>query len=514
MNNNISHFDMFYMYKVIEKYFLLSDFFRMGLCMKNNSIAKNTFYSIVKSCTQVLYPLITFPYISRVLLTENVGKINFGNSIVSYFSLIASLGVSSYAVRECSRVRDSRELLEKTASQILSINLITTFFSYILLTVTLLFAKPLVNYRILIVMQSFVIICTTLGADWLNTAMEDFEYITIRTVLFQFLSLIAMFIFVRNSGDYLNYVMISVLASSGANISNIFYRRKYCKMSFTIQMNVMKHMPHILLLFAMVLFQVIYCNSDITILGLLCGDYEVGLYSTSVKIYNIVKSLITSITLVVIPKLSYYFSANNYMEVNKLLNYAFSCMVTLGVPCIIGVNLIAPEIIEIMAGPEYLGAVSSLRILTIAFAFALMGAFFGNAILLPSVREMVFLKICGISAVVNVITNFIFIPSFGLNAAAATTAFSELIVFLGSYLQVEKEIYLGDAKELFLSPCIGGLGIIVVSVVFSYFVTQLWVKTILIIVFSIIVYVGILLIFKNKIALRVYKAFLKKIDWY
>ena len=133
--------------------------------MQKSSVKKNTIFNTIKTVFGIIFPLITFPYISRVLMAENVGKVNFGNSIVSYFSLIASLGVSTYAIRECSKVRDNQDELNKTASQIFSINIVSTLISYLALAVTLIVARPLDNYRELICIQSATILFTTLGAD-------------------------------------------------------------------------------------------------------------------------------------------------------------------------------------------------------------------------------------------------------------------------------------------------------------------------------------------------------------
>ncbi len=473
--------------------------------MKNDSFTKNVIFNVIKSCSQILFPLITVPYISRVLLTENVGKVNFGNSIVSYFSLIASLGVYGYAVRECSRVKDDKNKLAHTSSQIMSINILMTLISYLILFFALNFIMPLQNYRLLISIQSTVILFTTIGADWLNTALEDFKYMTIRTVFFQGISLCMMFLFVRKPDDYLKYAFISVLASSGANILNVYYRRRYCKMVFTIHMNVKKHMPYIMTLFAMVLSQTVYCNSDITILGFVRGDYEVGLYSISVKIYNIVKSLITSIMWVIIPKMSYLYQKNDYLEINNTLKSAINFLVSLALPCIIGLNLIAPEIIQVLAGKEYLDAVLSLHILTIALIFALLGGFFGNVILIPSLKEKIFLKICILSALVNIITNFVFIPLFGLNAAASTTVLSEAIVFIGAYLNTEKEIKISNIKDIIIGPVIGLIGIFIVFLICRALITNIWNRVLAIIIFSIIVYFVILVRLKNEIAITLYK---------
>lgn len=157
--------------------------------MNKEQIGKNTIYSVIKQISTIIFPLITFPYISRVLLVDNVGKINFGESVISYVSLIASLGISTYAVRECSKVKESKKELSDIASQILSINLITTIIAYIVLGILLLFVDKFEDYRLLIGIQSITIIFTTLGADWLNTAMEDLKFIAVRTVIFQVVAL-------------------------------------------------------------------------------------------------------------------------------------------------------------------------------------------------------------------------------------------------------------------------------------------------------------------------------------
>ena len=163
--------------------------------MKQKSLKKNSILNVIKTLSSIIFPLITFPYISRVLLPTNVGKVNFGSSFISYFSMIASLGITTYAIRECSAVSNDKEKLGKKSSEIFSINICTTIVAYLLLAITLMTFRKLDVYRTLIIIQSTSILFMTLGADWLNTAMEDFKYITIRTLAFQVLSLILIRIF-------------------------------------------------------------------------------------------------------------------------------------------------------------------------------------------------------------------------------------------------------------------------------------------------------------------------------
>ncbi len=428
----------------------------------SNSVNKNAAYNTIKTVFGIIYPLITFPYISRVLMPENVGKINFGSSVVSYFMLIASLGVTTYAIRECSKVRDNRDKLQSTASQILSINILSTLIAYLALAVTLVVARPLDSYRELICIQSATIIFTTLGADWINSAIEDFKFIAMRTVGMQIVSLVLMFIFVHNPEDYIIFALISVIASSGANIINIVYRRKFCKTRLTFQIDWKKHLPPILTLFSLILAQTIYCNSDITMLGLMKGDYEVGLYSTSVRIYNLVNQVVASVAFVVMPQLAISFAKDDFKRVNELLRYALNFIVVLGLPCLVGMNIICSSIIGTLGGNEYLGASTSLHILSLSLACSFVSGWICN-MMLPSGRDAVCLRSGVISAVLNVVLNIFLIPIYGLNGAAFTTFLAELTGIMVMWPYIDKRIKIEKLFKMVKAPVVGSIFIAIIG---------------------------------------------------
>ena len=194
---------------------------------KRKNLKVNTILNMLKTCCGIMFPLLTYPYVSRILGPNNMGKINFSSSYISYFSLLAMLGMGTYSIRECSKIRDDRGRLSRLSSELYSISIVTTSISYIFLMISLLMIRQIENYKEIIIIQSFVIVLTTVGADWLNSAMEDFAYITIRTIFFQILSISMMFVFIHDREDYLIYVAITVLSSCGANIVNFFYRKKY-----------------------------------------------------------------------------------------------------------------------------------------------------------------------------------------------------------------------------------------------------------------------------------------------
>ena len=354
----------------------------------SNSLKTNTFFNFIKTISTILFPLITFPYVTRVLLPANVGKVNFAVAFVSYFSLIASLGIGTYAIRECAAVRDNKDNLDYTASQIFSINAITTFISYIALFLTLLLFRDLDYYRVLIIIESTTILFTTLGADWLNSAMEDFKYITIRTVCMQAFSVVAMLLFVREVDDYYNYAIISVLAKSGANIANVWYRKRYCKISFTLDIEWKRHIVPIFYLFAMMLSQVVFSNADVTMLGIMCSDFEVGIYSTAHKATTLISTIVSSVFFVLMPRLSYYFACEDYSNVNRMLEKLFAINIGLGLPCFTGVVMLATDIVYVIGGKAFVAAAPVLQILMLSFLFSLVGGnFLGNAVLIPSKRE-------------------------------------------------------------------------------------------------------------------------------
>ena len=166
------------------------------------SIAKNALYSGIRTVCSMVFPLITYPYAARVLLQDNLGKVSFAQSIVSYFALIAALGVSTYAVREGAGYRENREKIDEFGSQIFTINMVSTVIAYGLLLLLTLVWPWLQGYLALIAVQSVSIIGTTIGVDWVYNIYEDYGYITARTIVVQVISAVLLFVLVHQPNDY------------------------------------------------------------------------------------------------------------------------------------------------------------------------------------------------------------------------------------------------------------------------------------------------------------------------
>ena len=192
------------------------------------SLKINAILNGMKGLLQVIFPLITFPYISRVLGVGNIGKYNFASSIVSYFLLLAALGIATYAIREGARIRNDRKLFNEFFSEIFSINIISTIVSYILLFICVTTVHYFKSYEVLIFILSWQIFFTTISVEWVYSVYEDYLFITIRSFFFQCLSLILVFLLVRTSNDLNKYAILSVVSSAGSGIINFIYIKKYC----------------------------------------------------------------------------------------------------------------------------------------------------------------------------------------------------------------------------------------------------------------------------------------------
>lgn len=434
--------------------------------MKTKSIKINGILSAVKQVSTVLFPIVTIPYISRVLGNENYGKVNFGNSIVSYFILLAGLGVTAYAIREGSRIRDDKEKFQKFANEVFTINVFTTLVSYIILGLLLVFWRGIENYRLIIILQSVPIIFITLGIDWANNIYEDFFYTTVRYLVIQILSIVGMFVFVKDENDFLIYVAITSFANIGGNIVNIFYISKnYVKVKICRVNNVLRHLVPMVYLFGNMLASTIYANSDITILTLLKGDAVTGIYSVAVKVSTIIKQFINAVISVALPRLSSYLGTGDLESYNSLLNKLLHTVITLILPSSVGLFILSKDIINIIAGPEYISGYIALRILVVALSLGVLSFFFVYSVMIPNGLEKYTLIYTGISAVINVILNFTFIPALGMNGAAITTVVAEGIVLILSAYR-SRGMYEISLKIKQLLPClVGCLGIIIISTV-------------------------------------------------
>lgn len=408
------------------------------------SVKVNFIFSSLKGAMSVLFPVISFPYISRILGVNKLGQVEYCQSIISYFALFAALGIALYAVREGAKFREDKDKLNEFCREIITINLISTAIVYLALF-ALMLLPAMKLYRRLLLVCSLTIILTTLSIEWLYQMMEDYMYISIRSVIVQVLALVAMFVFVRSEADYIVYALLYVLSTGGAFIFNLIHARKYVDFFAKTEIHLKKHLNPIFVIFGIAIASSIYLNMDKVMLGAMKGDYSVGLYSAAVKINTIVKTLISSISLVVMPRLSSYLASGNQRQYNSLLKKGINFNMVLSVPAAVGMILLSKELIVLFSGEAYVSASAASVVLSANIFFSAIDGLFYYQILLPYGKEKEACIGTSMGAVLNTVLNFILITIFDTVGAAVATIISEVLVFI-YFVHVLKQLL--DLKSL------------------------------------------------------------------
>ena len=257
-----------------------------------------------------------------------------------------------------------------------------------------------------------------------------------------------------------------------------------------------------MIIFASAIAVTIYVSSDTTILGLLKNDYAVGIYSTSVKIYQIAQGLLSGLLTVTIPRLAFLWGKKRIGEYNQVLSKVLNSLGILVLPAAIGLIMLSKEVVLIIAGEKYLPSVNSLRIISWAIIFSLFSWIFSECVLIPAKRENLILRNTIITAVENVILNFILIPFMSYDGTSLSTVIAELTVMIMNGYScrdiIKPVIFKKDTLKNLLDSIIGCVGIIVVCLLCDIGFKSLWLKTIFSVVLSVIMYGAILILLKNK----------------
>ncbi len=398
--------------------------------MTEKSIKKNAIYSSIRAVMALVFPIITFPYASRILLPEGIGKVNFANSIISYFSILAGLGIKAYATREVAKVRHNKFFLSKFSKEIFFINLFSTCISYVLFFIALFCIPKLSEYHSLLLVCSTTIIFTTIGMDWLYYGLEEFRYITIRSIFFQFISLIFLFLFVHTKEDYILYALFGIISSVGSNVYNFIYARKFINFNIKVKLEFSQHLKPIFTFFGMSLVTSVYTMLDSTMLGFLSGDAEVGYYSAATKLNKMVLGILTAVTGVLLPRLSLYAEKKDDSSFELLVEKALSVIILLGFPCTIGLILLAKPLVLLFSGNQYLSAILPMQVISPIILIISIASLTGTQILPAVNKEKIALVSYCLGAVTNVTVNYLLIPRYGALGAAIGTVCAETVVTL------------------------------------------------------------------------------------
>ena len=415
---------------------------------KKPSLGKNFLMNSILTMSSFIFPLITFPYVSRILLAEGNGKLQFAASIVSYFIMISQLGIPTYGIRACAIVRDNRRALSKTTHELLFISIGMSALAYAVFFLLLAHVPRMAQEKTLFLITSANILLTTISVEWLFKAMEQYTYITVRSLVFKVISVVAMFLLVQQKEDYEIYAAISVFASSGSGIMNLTRLPKMIDCKYLGSYDIKKHMKPVFVFFAMTCAATVYTNLDSVMLGFMATDADVGYYAAAVKIKNILVSVVTALSTVLLPRVSYYYEQKQLSEFWQVVSKAVRVVLLMAVPLCVYFMLFARNGILFLSGPDYENAVAPMVAIMPTLICIGLTSVLGIQVLVPMGKEKAVLYSYILGAVVDCVANAVLIPHFQALGAAIGTLIAEAAVFAYQYVVLRKQVsgYLKEAR--------------------------------------------------------------------
>lgn len=463
------------------------------------SIAKNYIYNLIYQIMIMIIPLITTPYLSRVLGAENIGIYGYSISIVTYFILFGSLGLSLYGQREIAYVQNDKKRRSLLFIEIFIIKSITMIISLMLFYFLFcLNGEYSYFFKILI----FEIIANIIDISWFFQGLEEFKKIIIRSVIIRLISVICIFVFVKSSNDLDIYFYIYTLSSLFGNFSLFLYLPEYLVPIKLKDLCVGRHFLPALNLFIPQIAIQIYTVLDKTMLGvMLDGKAEVGYYEQAIKLVKLLMTLATSLGTVMMPRIAYIYANGNIDELKKYIKKSFSVILLLAFPLMFGIISISKNFVPLFYGAGYDKVILLIIILSPLIIIIGISNIIGNQYLLPTKQQKKYTFSVLVGAVVNFLLNIILINKLMSFGAAISTIIAESCVTITQFLLVKEFIRFGDIIKLSYKYFICSLIMLFSSLVIAFVFPSCLYTLIAQIFVSIFIYFLCLIIMKDSIVM-------------
>lgn len=400
-------------------------------------LIKNYLYNVGYQLFIIFIPLVTVPYVARVLGSEGVGINAFTNSIIQYFILFGSIGINLYGNRTIAYYRDDRKKMSQAFWEIATLRIVCILISYIFF---LFFVYFISNYKLFYFYQSFLIVAAAFDISWFFMGVEDFKKTVLRNMYIKIISLIAIFSFVKTKEDISLYILILSLSTLFGNLTLWPYLKKMVDLPDIKKFDMLKHiLPSISLFLPQVATQ-IYLVLNKTMLGTMIGVKSAGYYENSDKIVKIILAIVTATGTVMLPRIANTFSKGNNEKVREYLLQSFDFVTFISFPMAFGLFAIAPKFSIWFLGSEF--SITGLLISILSFVIILIGwsNVLGTQYLLPTNQTRFFTISVFMGAIANILLNIPLILYFGVIGAVIATVISELAVTITQLYFVRKTI--------------------------------------------------------------------------
>lgn len=401
------------------------------------SIKKNFAYSSILTVSTYIFPLITYPYVSRVLGVYNVGVCNFVDSIINYFILFSMMGMQIMAIREIANTHGDKGKQSTVFSSLFLLNLITTVVALVTLFILIQVIPKLHEYKYMMYIGMAKILFNSLLIEWYYKGIENFQYITFRSLIVKCLYVILVFTLVKSSEDYYVYYFITVLVVIINALINILYSRHLVDFSFR-KIDFKPYIHSFFILGFYLFLTSMYTSFNTAYLGFISGEIEVGYYSTAVKLYSVILGIFSAFTGVMLPRMSSLLAEGNRSEFMRLTNKSLDVLLCFSLPLIMYSIVFAPQLVRLISGPGYEGAIIPMRIvmplmLIIGYEQVLI-----VQILTPLEKDKALFINSSIGAVVGLVLNLMIVHRLGAIGSSIVWVFSEVSVLCSAQYFVSK----------------------------------------------------------------------------
>lgn len=392
------------------------------------SVKKNYLYNLLYQMTSVLLPVLTIPYVSRVLSADGIGINTVTYANTQYFILLGSLGISIYATKKIATIREKKDKLKKTFWEIFSIQFTGCILAYMVFALTL---GQSHKYGVFYMLQGFYILAAAVDISWYFLGIENFKNASLRSFFAKIISVILIFIFVKTRDDLWKYILINAGTMFVGQLIMWFYVGKdMLKVKEIGKLKIAMHIMPILALFVPQIATQVYTVLDKTMIDLFKGAVEAGYYDQSQKIVRILLSVVTSLGIVMLPRIANLFSKDDLNEVKKSLRKAFVVISFLSIPITFGLIGISDKFVPILFGNEFLSVIPLTKISPLLVIIIGLGNVFGTQYLLAIGKNKEYTASVCIGALVNFCFNLLLIPRFAAMGAVIATVSAELSIAL------------------------------------------------------------------------------------
>ena len=401
------------------------------------SIKKNFFYNSILTLSSYVFPLITFPYTSRVIGVENIGICNFVDSIISYFTLFSMMGISTCGIREIAANRHDKEKLSHTYSSLITLNAITTCLALILLYISIFAIPQLRSHYDLLIIGSCKLLCNLLMAEWLFKGLEDFPYITKRVLIIKCIYVVSIFVFIHSASDYKIYYTIIVLSVVFNALFNQVYARKFVRFSLK-NIQIKKYVKTFIIIGVYSIITSMYTSFNTTWLGIATDTTQVGYYSTAIKLHLIIIGIFTAFTNVMLPRMTSLIAENKEDEFKKKIKQSVEALFVFCFPTVVYAIIFGPLVLHLLTGDGYEGSYLPFRIIVPLLFICGYEQILVLQILMPLKKDKQVLINSIVGALVGIILNVTLVPLLGAIGSSIVWVSSEMAVFLLSLYWVSK----------------------------------------------------------------------------